>query len=165
MLTSPIISAVKKTFSRSKFTISFKNKFIVKGEKGKRGGKIAECNVCGGHLPYYKTNIDHIDPIVPLMISGKIMSFVMLYQRTFCHESNLQVICKDCHEKKSKKEMGQRVKWRKKRKFLVIRHKYGSRIKVIPLIHVKDFPDNWECLAVFKRRKEADIDAKRRRKL
>ncbi len=165
MLTSPVISAVKKTFSRSQFAKRFKEESIVKGKKGKRGGKIAKCNICGVDSPYYKTNIDHIDPIVPLMIPGKIMSFFMLYERTFCNEDNLQVLCKDCHDKKSKKEMGQRVKWRRRKKFLVVRHKFGSRIKVIPIIQVKNFPIDWECLSVFKRRKDADSDAKKRRKL
>jgi 5-methylcytosine-specific restriction endonuclease McrA len=165
MLTSQVITAVKRTFSRSKAAIKFKEKSVIKGVKGKRGGKIGRCSVCAKNFPLYKLNIDHIDSIVPVMIPGKIMSFIMFYSRVFCDENNLQIICPTCHDKKSSKERGERVKWRKRKKFVVARHKYGGKIRVIPLQNNKDFPEDWEAMAVHKTRRDADKEAKRIKKL
>jgi len=165
MLTPQVITAVKKTFSRSHYSKNFKNSLAVKDEKGKRGGKIGECNVCKDHLPMYKLQIDHVSPIIPIMVPGKYMAFVLLYNRTFCEKSNLQLICKDCHDKKSKGEMSQRAKWRKKKKYLVCRSVAGSLVKVIPMTNMKDFDEKWEIMDVFKTRKEADAKAKKIRKL
>ncbi|MFO8145186.1 MAG: HNH endonuclease signature motif containing protein, partial [Candidatus Syntrophosphaera sp.] len=127
---------VKRTFSRSKRAKEFKDKHIVKGIKGKRGGKMVRCQDCGDVVPYYKAQIDHIEPICPTMISQKVMSFVMLYERTFCDDDNLQVICPTCHKKKNDKEKKERVKWRKKKKYLVCRHVQGSRMKVIGITNL-----------------------------
>ena len=164
MLTPSVIAAVKKTFSRSKFAKEYKNKYVVKGKKGKRGGKIGKCSVCKAHIPLYKLQIDHIDTIVPVMIPAKHMSFIYLFNRTFCDASNLQLICPHCHDKKSKKENKQRVAWRKKKKFLVCRKVLGSRIKVIPITNMKDFDESWEIMSVHKTRKAADRQAKSIRK-
>ncbi len=165
MLTSQVINAIKRTFSRSKDTIAFRNKQVVSGVFGKRGGKMGECSVCESLTPMYLLEVDHIDPVVPLMIPGKLMSFIMLFSRTFCPPSNLQVICKTCHKIKSKKEMAQRVEWRKKKKFLVIRNKQGGRMKVFPMVNAKTFAEDWECMSVFQKRKDAETDLKYRRKL
>lgn len=165
MLTPQVITAVKKCFSRSKFAKQFKDKNIVKGEKGKRGGSIGECSMCEAHIPMYKLQIDHIDPIVPVMLPAKHMSFILLFNRTFCEEGNLQVICPECHDIKSKKENKQRVAWRKKRKFLVCRSVLGSLIKVISITNMKEFDNKWEIMDVKTTRKEADSKAKILRKL
>ena len=165
MLTPQVITAVKKCFSRSQQAKKFKYKSVVKGEKGKRGGKIGECSICKAHLPMYTLQIDHVNPIVPVMIPGKYMSFIMLFNRTFCPESNLQVICKSCHDKKSKKEQAQRVKWRKRKKYLICRSVLGSLIKVIPITNMKDFDEKWEIMDVKITRKDADNMAKKLRKI
>ena len=165
MLTYEIISSVKRTFSRSKRAKALKEKHVLKNIKGKRGGKMVECSLCGKATPMYKTQIDHINPICPVEISLKVMSFIMLYERTFCEDENLQVICKDCHDEKSNKEKAQRVKWRKKKKFLVCRIAQGNRMRVIPIIDLKTLPDRWEVLAVYRTRKKADAEMKRRKKL
>ena len=89
----------------------------------------------------------------------------MLYNRVFCNDSNLQVICKDCHDKKSKKENKERIKWRRRKKYLVCRSVLGSKIRVIPIVQMKTLNERWEIMAVCKRRKDADIKAKRLRKL
>jgi len=166
MLTAEVINSVKRTFSRSKFAIDFKNKSIVKGVFGKRGGKIGKCSICGEHTPLYKLSIDHIDPIVDIKISGRYMSFITLYDRTFCDEKNLQVLCKSCHDSKSKKERSQRVKWRKKEKILLVRHTQGIRLQILHITNMKkEFPIDFEIIGVFKNNKLAKKELNRRKKL
>lgn len=164
MLTYEIISSVKRTFSRSKRAKTLKLRALVK-KKGVRGGKMVQCSHCVTAVPMYKANLDHVDPICPVMISLKVMSFVMLYARTFCHDDNLQVLCKDCHTKKSNIEKGQRVKWRKKKKFLIVRVAQGGRMKVISITNLKELPEKWEVLNAFAKKGDADKDLKLRRKL
>ena len=165
MLTQNVIASIKRSFSRSQTAKKFKNKAIVQGETGIRGGKIGKCNICGEHFPLYKLQIDHIDPATPVMIPAKYMSFIMLFKRVFCKESNLQVICPECHDKKSKAELKQRVYWRKHKKFIVCRKVWGCSIKTIPISNMKDFDENWEIMGVFKTRREADSFAKKLRKM
>ncbi len=165
MLDYVTVSSIKRNFSRSKRAKALKDKHILKGVKGVKGGKMVMCESCGSHIPYYKSQLDHIDPITPVMISQKVMSFIMLLERVFCDDNNLQVICPECHKKKNNRERGQRVKWRKRKKFLVIRRSSGVRIRVLPIIDLKKFPEGWETLAVFQRRKQADAEMKRRKKL
>ena len=165
MLTYEIISSVKRTFSRSKRAIALKNKHVVKGQKGKRGGKLVKCELCGELIPMYKSQLDHIDSITPVMLAQKVMSFIMLFERTFCDDKNLQVICKTCHDKKSKKERSERVKWRKKKKYLVCRVALGGRMKVIGITDLKELNDKYEVLAVYAKKKDADEELKRRQKL
>lgn len=164
MLIPQIISAIKKSFSRSKEAQTFKNQHVIHNKKGIRGGKIVQCNICKEEIPLYKAQIDHIDPVVPIMIPGKFMSFIWFFKRTFCNESNLQIICPDCHKTKSKKELSERVKWRKRKKFLICRSVYGSLIKVIPIVNMNELDEKWEIMDVKITRKEADEAAKKLRK-
>lgn len=50
--------------------------------------------------------VDHIEPIVPT--TGWI-SWDSCIERMFCEEDNLQVLCKACHDKKSKGEAVERA--------------------------------------------------------
>ncbi len=165
ILTNEVINAIRRAFSRSKFCIGFKNNHVLKNIKGVKGGKMVRCMVCGKNIPMYTCEIDHISPVTPVTISGRVMSFSMLYERTFCHNSNLQITCKACHSAKSNFELKQRVKWRKLKKWLVCRHSLGSRMEVIGLINLKDLPDFWEVMAVTDLKKDADVEMKRRKKL
>lgn len=124
-----------------------------------------KCDVCGKNSPMYTSEVDHIDPVTPVMISGKVMSFSMLFERTFCDTSNLQILCKTCHKIKSKSEMGERVRWRKLNKWLVCRHQSGSRMEVIGIINLKELLEYWEVLAVTVLKKDADVEMQRRKKL
>jgi 5-methylcytosine-specific restriction endonuclease McrA len=161
MIDPQIITAIKRVFSRSKFARDFKEKHIIKNKKGKRGGKVVRCNVCMGYIPMYKSQIDHINPIVPVMIPAKIMSFIFLYNRTFCNESNLQIICPECHKNKGKGELAERVKWRKKKKYLVVRSLIGSKIDVITITNTKEFPKDKEVMNCFNTEKKATVFAKK----
>jgi len=50
-------------------------------------------------------NLDHIDPVVPIGRTTKEMTLDELAPRVYCHESNMQYICKNpCHRDKSAEE-------------------------------------------------------------
>lgn len=159
------VKALKRSFSRSKIALAIKNEAIVQGRLGLRGGKLVKCSCCERNIPHYKAQVDHVDPVCPIELSLNSMTMDMLYARLFCSIKNLQVLCPDCHLVKSNHEKTERAKWRKLKKYLVCRSKYGSKIKVIPIINLKDPElEEWDILAVYRIRKDADSDARLRRK-
>jgi len=68
-------------------------------------GRIAQhftCKGCGKDYPAKMVNVDHIEPIV-----DPVQGFVdwnTFVERLFCDKDNLQVLCKTCHDLKTKKE-------------------------------------------------------------
>ena len=71
-------------------------------------GRLAEhyqCNVCKGSFAGKDVEVDHINPIVP---TSGFISWDSFIDNLFCELSNLQVICKTCHAKKSKLENEER---------------------------------------------------------
>lgn len=61
------------------------------------------CNGCKTVVPLTvdkKKNVfvDHIEPI------GKFESWDKVVEKMFCEQDNLQVLCKDCHDRKTKEE-------------------------------------------------------------
>lgn len=50
--------------------------------------------------------VDHIEPIVP--VTGWV-SWDSCIERMFCELDNLQLLCKACHDTKSKEETGERT--------------------------------------------------------
>ena len=80
------------------------------------------CAECKEHVPntikqgakrVKNVFIDHIEPIVP--VTGWI-SWDSCIERMFCESSNLQLLCKECHDSKSKEETAERTKHRRKAK-------------------------------------------------
>tara|TARA_B110000014_G_C20075446_1_gene561320 strand:- start:790 stop:1194 length:405 start_codon:yes stop_codon:yes gene_type:complete len=80
------------------------------------------CNGCGAVVPTTKKEgrkrvnfvfVDHIEPIVP--VTGW-ESWDSCIERMFCEADNLQLLCKVCHDKKSKEETALRAKHRKEKK-------------------------------------------------
>lgn len=60
------------------------------------------------------TKDDHINPIVS--VETGFIDWNTYIDRMFCPKENWQVLCKSCHDIKTKKENEERKKWRKKRK-------------------------------------------------
>jgi hypothetical protein len=60
--------------------------------------------------------MDHLKPIVPYDSSTKEMSLDELLPRIYCHEDNLQYICKSCHKEKTSKEATVRKLYRAEKK-------------------------------------------------
>lgn len=65
--------------------------------------KYPENNVIKGTL--YK---DHIDPFVPIGKTQQEMSYDEIVDRLFCETSNIQCLCKSCHDNKTKEENEER---------------------------------------------------------
>jgi len=60
-----------------------------------------QCNYCKEWFPEKQINVDHISPAGSLNCSKDLAGFV---ERLFCEVDNLQVLCKNCHDLKTKKE-------------------------------------------------------------
>ena len=80
------------------------------------------CAGCAKHVPNTikegakrakNVFVDHIEPIVP--VTGWV-SWDSCIERMFCETDNLQVLCKACHDEKSKEEAALRAKHRKESK-------------------------------------------------
>ena len=109
-----ITSVIRRGFTRwpPKFEV------LKNAKQGKKinesTGRLAEhyqCNVCKGSFAGKDVEVDHINPIVP--VSGFI-SWDSFIDNLFCELSNLQVICKTCHAKKSKLENEERKRIKSK---------------------------------------------------
>lgn len=81
-----------------------------------------KCEGCGAEVPptvkdgsrrVKNVFVDHIEPIVP--VTGWV-SWDSCIERMFCEIDNLQLLCKECHDKKSNEEAALRAKYRKEKK-------------------------------------------------
>lgn len=62
-----------------------------------------------------KAVADHIEPVLPLEgFPNKEWDWdVYINRMHFCGEENYQIICKNCHDKKTKQENEERRRWKK----------------------------------------------------
>jgi 5-methylcytosine-specific restriction endonuclease McrA len=60
-----------------------------------------QCNTCKAWFPEKQINVDHIKPAGSLNCKEDLAGFV---ERLFCELDNLQCLCSDCHDIKTKKE-------------------------------------------------------------
>ena len=113
-----VVAAVRKSFT---YSLEYN---VIKcqsktDEVGPKGGKRLKCNICQESFGERDIKVDHIEPIVPLHKSQREMTLQEFYERCFCKLDNLQVLCKECHDKKSKQESKQRSDFRKAKKKFV----------------------------------------------
>jgi len=69
--------------------------------KNKRQRFEYKCNECKKYFPDKQINVDHIEPAGTLRCAEDLPAFV---ERLFCEVDGLQVLCKTCHDKKTKDE-------------------------------------------------------------
>lgn len=113
-----IKGAIRRVFSRSDLRRSIIDKAVFKheDETRKRVKTWCKCAQCGVPTPKSYLQVDHIQPIVPLTSSLEEMSWDEVVNNIWCDEKNLQALCEECHNVKSKAENKKRREYKKERK-------------------------------------------------
>ena len=74
-------------------------------KKNVKTGRLAQhykCTQCKKEYTSKDIQVDHIAPVVDPQVG--FVSWDVFIERLFCDETNLQVLCTTCHNKKTKKE-------------------------------------------------------------
>ena len=71
------------------------------------------CATCDKTFPRHECNDDHIDPVICPKEGWQDQE--IFFARLFCAIENRQLLCKSCHNEKTKKERAIRYEYRKKR--------------------------------------------------
>lgn len=74
-------------------------------EKTGRKAKHYECAICREQFPAKEVQVDHVHPIVP---TEGTVDWNIVIENVLCEIEGLQVLCKECHSKKSKEENAER---------------------------------------------------------
>lgn len=110
-----IVEGIRRVFSRSELRYEVLKDALSK-KKGPRGGKQYTCAKCRKSFGLRQIEVDHINPVVPLTKTIHEMRIATIVNRRFCSKKNLQVLCKECHKAKTKKETAIRAKNRRVKK-------------------------------------------------
>lgn len=101
-----IIAAIRRVFSRSDL-----RRTVVEGKRidnndvsRPRVTRWSICEGCQQAVPTYTTEVDHVDPVVPLDRAGADMPYDEIIDRIWCDPNNLAVLCKPCHALKTADE-------------------------------------------------------------
>lgn len=111
--------AIRRVFARSDLRRKVVDAAIIEhtDSSRKRVKTWVRCSSCG--KPEAKSNVvvDHIIPVIDVNSSFEEQGADVTIDRTWCEESNLQVICiSPCHENKTKEERKLRSKNKKSNK-------------------------------------------------
>jgi len=114
-----ILGALRRLFRRWPPYITIKNEnkkeYFVKSKKGKPMRRVGYiCNICGKLTPNKDCAVDHKIPCV--CPNEGFVNLDKYAERLFCEKGNLQILCKKCHDIKSKEENKQRRISREKKK-------------------------------------------------
>lgn len=69
--------------------------------KGVRGGKMYWCANCPNTFLAKDVQVDHISPVIFIIESKRTIPLDIYIERVYCDISNLQVLCKPCHQNKT----------------------------------------------------------------
>lgn len=86
----------------------------------KKPRKFHRCNICERLLSYKEDKqVDHIRPVIPVDSSYDQEDLGTIFERLVCLKrgiDELQLVCKPCHNAKSKQERADRAKYKRLRK-------------------------------------------------
>ena len=106
---SAVRSAIRRVFSRSPIVreTMFKvrrevPKYNKDGSRAKKDAVQYQCGVCSTWTKSTAISVDHIEPVIS--VDDGFQDWNTFISRVFCPITNLQVICDDCHQKKTNKE-------------------------------------------------------------
>ena len=110
--------AVRRVFSRSELRRAIIEAAIVNySDPSRPKVKVwVKCAVCGKPEAKSYMAADHLEPVIPVNSSFEEMGLDLTVDRLWCHPSNLQAICPDCHDSKTKSERKQRNAAKKEKK-------------------------------------------------
>lgn len=111
--------AGRRVFGRSDLRRSIIDKAIIKEHTDPKRKAVkfwVKCEECGKLEAKSNVQVDHKEPVVPLTVSAESMSFDELFNRIWCKESNLQIVCKPCHRAKTKAENKERRRLKNEKK-------------------------------------------------
>lgn len=77
-------------------------KYNKDGSRAKKDAVQYLCSTCMQYVGSTKVAVDHISPVIS--VSEGFVDFNTFIDRLFCDAANLQVICDDCHNKKTQSE-------------------------------------------------------------
>lgn len=93
---------------------TLRDAYVGKKENKKTGRKAMHyrCNSCKGEFPSSDVNVDHIIPVVDPLVG--FIDWNTYIDRLFCSKENLQVLCSECHNKKTNEERNAKSKKNRK---------------------------------------------------
>ena len=74
----------------------------------KRSALHYKCNKCKKNFVAKEVQVDHKKPVVD--VKQGFVSYDVFIERLYCDRKNLQVLCKGCHDAKTKRESKRRTK-------------------------------------------------------
>ena len=123
---SAVVSSLKRVFSRGPVVKDFLRKYRREEIWFKKDGTQAikpkvfyKCWKCQQEFNSNKVQVDHIEPVIPINIPSRHLSYTVIIDRLFCDDSNLQILCKEHHKDKSDLENSLRKEWLVKTKYIV----------------------------------------------
>ena len=99
-----VISALRSATRRYPPKYKTLNKAFIEKRINKKTGKLAshyKCAVCNGEFVAKDVQVDHTIPVVG---PEGFVGWDSYIERMFCDVDNLQVLCKTCHDVKTKEE-------------------------------------------------------------
>lgn len=106
-----ILSSMKRVFSRSDARKRAIDRSKIKhfDPHRPRVKNWGQCQLCGDARTLSDLVVDHIYPIIPPHRCLSDYTWEEVVDSIWCSEDNLRAVCKECHHRKNKRELAQRL--------------------------------------------------------